>query len=115
MLIAVTACGGAEENGGTNRDTNDGSDRGAEATVMKCYGTEDGCSTATQFCLVSKMNGVDLAGTCANLPTNCTSCDCAMNVAESEWKRLTDNTNNCTGALQTCSASNTEITVTCRK
>jgi hypothetical protein len=105
------SCGDtADVTSGGTCTSSSGSDSGSSS--IDCYGKT--CNSATQYCILSAVGQVTLGSSCAPLPSGCSSCDCLGDV-EAAWKSLDNDTNNCTGAVEYCSAHNGAATVTCQK
>ena len=69
-----------------------------------CAGDYGECDdAATQYCIVSKQGSINLASSCVSYASSCRSCDCLD--VEADWLKNNDDSNNCSGAVISCSSS----------
>lgn len=113
LLVALCACGGGDTNS-PNGDDNGDAGSNSQATTFDCYAT-NGCSSDTQYCLLSTQNGINMGGMCASFASGCHTCDCATDQAASDWAAENPDTNNCSPATIVCSQSDAVVRVTCKK
>lgn len=90
-------------------------DSGTASKKLPCYGSNDGCDAATQFCLVSVQGTINMAGMCAPIPSGCFDCDCMSDAAEDEWKKANNDTDNCSNAMYACDGGSDGFTIQCKK
>lgn len=121
FAVTTVGCGSDSDDGksnsgasGTNNGTGGASD-GGQIAKLECYGTDDGCDSETQFCIVSKENDINMSGICAPIPSGCNDCGCLSEVTEVEWEKATNGTNNCSNVILSCEGSQDGFTVTCLK
>lgn len=96
--LTVSACG---------EDTKDQSSNNTSqqpSGPFACAGDYGECDdAATQYCIVSKQGSINLASSCISYTSSCRSCDCLD--VEADWLKNNDDSNNCSGAVISCSSS----------
>jgi hypothetical protein len=105
---------GEETTGDTETDETDDTEPDQPSEV-ECF-APDPCDAASEYCLESYVNSVQMAGTCAPLPEACHACDCVLEQdIDAVWRDLNDGSSNCDGAVVYCQQDDAAIWVTCNK